>query len=125
MAIVHMILDARGKARRRFLRAPNREVAPTLPNQSNRYFLPLKGAIVVPLSRLIMTRLRRDGVRNARKLMRRAYDRTHPRRAPISIKGIGNGYFVVEDGNSTAASALAAGWRSIPAIVTRGPTRRT
>jgi len=93
-------------------------VAVALPEDPWRYFIKVKGAILIPLSKLKPTRARPSGIEHAAKLMRTAYDGTTEKREPISVKAEPGGTYSVLDGNSTYANAAANHWKSIPAIVT-------
>lgn len=87
-----------------------------LPYDVDRYFIPAAGAELLPLENLVMTRARPEGVANAAILMRDAYAGQHPRRAPIAVRALPEGDFLVKDGNSTVLNAIASGWPRIPCL---------
>jgi hypothetical protein len=84
-----------------------------LPYQIERYFLPADGAVLLPLTALITTRARPKGIANAASIMRATHAGQHARRAPISVRSLHNGDYVVEDGNSTLLNAIASAWPQI------------
>jgi hypothetical protein len=84
-----------------------------LPYEIGKYFLPRAGAFLLPLENLIVTRARPDGIANAGRLMRAAYDGQHSRRAPVSVQAYCAGDFLVEDGNSTVLNAVASNWSHV------------
>jgi hypothetical protein len=85
-----------------------------LPEDPERYFEIAPDTRLVPLSSLEPTRARPEGILNANRLMRAAYDATHPKRAPLSVDPLGDGRYRILDGNSTYANALHSGWKSMP-----------
>jgi len=87
------------------------------PYDITRYFLETAGAVLLPLTRLVLKRARPDGVSSAARLMRAAYEGRHPRRAPIAARPYSGDDFLVEDGNSTVLNAIASGWPDILAVV--------
>ena len=92
-------------------------IARVLPDDTWRYFEQDEEAVLLDLDRLVRIRARTAGIRNAVDLMRRASAGEIPRRQPISVQAIGDGYFKVLDGNSTVTIAIAAGWRQAPCII--------
>ncbi len=87
-----------------------------LPYAPERYFY-MNDAILLPLSRLIQTRARPEGIGNAVKLMAAAYAGRQIRRAPIDVQPLDAESYLVLDGNSTVTIATAAGWPLIPCRV--------
>lgn len=92
--------------------------ATDLPDDTDRYFLPEAGAMLVPVEKLILTRTRPTGVANAGRLMLAAFKGEQPRRKPIALKRHGEDAFLVEDGNSTVVNAIASNWRAISGALT-------
>lgn len=90
---------------------------PSLPEDPWAYFEKPAGTRMVPTDRLINSRARPKGIRNANRLMQAAARGETARRAPISVAARPDGYWLVLDGNSTTLNALLSGWRAIPAIV--------
>jgi hypothetical protein len=86
----------------------------------DRYFLPDGRAIEILLVDLRPSRRRPEGVANAQRLMAAAAVGAHPKRAPINVRRLADGSFLIVDGNSTFAVAKAAGWRSLRCIVDAG-----
>jgi hypothetical protein len=100
---------------RRILSMP----APTeLPENHEDYFiLNLPGTIIVPIDKLIPTRARPQGIANAEKFMNASrLGEKKIEREPLSISDNGDGTYNIEDGNSTYATAVKFGWKTIPAI---------
>jgi hypothetical protein len=89
-----------------------------LPYDIEKYFIPTPGALLLRLDRLVTTRARPEGIANAARLMRAAYDGKHPRRAPVAVRPYRDGDFLVDDGNSTVLNAIASAW---PRILCIGP----
>ncbi len=90
-----------------------------LPDEPIRYFLIDENTKMIPITHLVQSRARADGIENAVALMKRAYEGTQPRRKPISIEHWKDGLYLVCDGNSTVTIARAAGWGVIPCIILR------
>lgn len=88
-----------------------------LPFDPMRYFLPSPEAVAIALRDLVVSRARPEGIANAARLMRAAFQGTHPRRSPISVRRLAEGDYLVEDGNSTVLNAVASAWPSLPCIV--------
>lgn len=97
-------------------------LARALPYDPERYFTRPVGVLILPLRRLTQTRARPDGVRNAVRLMRQAYDGQIDRRAPVQVQQIGGASYLVLDGNSTVTIAVLAGWPDIPCLVEHTPS---
>ncbi len=85
-----------------------------LEEDAGAYFIPDPAAIDIPLSELISTRMRHDGVRNAANFMLLAAGGEKDKRKPISVSKRADGKWDVLDGNSTVAVARASRWHSIP-----------
>jgi hypothetical protein len=68
---------------------------------------------IVDIERLVLSRARPDGIRNAVALMKSASKGEIERRQPISVKPYGN-LFLVADGNSTVAILTAIGAVRVP-----------
>lgn len=83
-----------------------------LPYEPTKYFSEAVDVVALPLDLLILSRARPDGVANAARLMRAAYEGRHPRRSPIVVRSRSDG-FLVEDGNSTVLNAVASAWPDI------------
>ena len=89
-----------------------------LPHDLDRYFTrPPEGYIDVAIDKLVPTRARTDGIRNARRHMAAAYTGEGPKRSPVDVRRRVDGCFDIVDGNSTFAVALADGWPTIRARV--------
>jgi hypothetical protein len=89
----------------------------TLPLQHDRYFVIGPAAIFPQISQLVFSRARPDGVANANTLMREAAAGHRDRRAPIRVRSLKDGRWLVIDGNSTAINALFSDWPDIPAEI--------
>lgn len=86
-----------------------------LPEAPGRYFLLDKQTVMVPLDDMDTTRARPEGIAKAEPYMRKAYEGTHTKRKPITLRKKPNGRYEVVDGNSTTAIARKHGWTSLPA----------
>lgn len=85
-----------------------------LQEHADAYFISDGVSIDIPLSELVSTRMRPDGVRNAAKFMLLAAAGEKDKRKPISVSQREDGKWDVLDGNSTVAVARASRWHSIP-----------
>jgi hypothetical protein len=95
----------------------------TLEHRHELYFLLGEGTPVVPVARLVPTKLpesQPDSVAVAAQRMAEAADGARPRRAPISVRDLGNGSYVIVDGNATYGAAAQAGWPDLPVVVVGG-----
>lgn len=92
-----------------------------LPYELNKYFTKPKDTIEIELSSLIPTRARIEGIENAERLMRMAYDGKQDKRKPITIYKSRNKKYRIADGNSTFAVAKKQGWETIFAQVIENP----
>jgi len=88
------------------------------------YFVEDQGDVLLPLERLVSSRLRPSGVRNAARLMADAAAGRGPRRAAIRVTPAGEGQWLVVDGNSTVAVARSAGWVLIPCRIEPAEARQ-
>lgn len=88
-----------------------------LPDEHCAYFLATPDQTLLPVSGLVLSHYRPDGVANAVEYLRAARAGEMARRAPIDVQSWGDGKWLVTDGNSTASVAIAAGWSTLPAIV--------
>lgn len=93
---------------------------PSLPDQPYRYFKNTLDSFLVPIGKLETIRARPQGVLNAAKYMRMAYDGQMERRKPIDLEALPSGAFRVLDGNSTVNVARAAGWQCVVGRVVAG-----
>lgn len=91
--------------------------ATELPYEPERYFTSDEQTEVVPISRLRPVRARPEGIANAGKYMRMAYDGEMAPRQPVSVRREADGTYTVLDGNSTFANVQAAGWPDVPVRV--------
>lgn len=83
------------------------------------YFDHVDGVVVLPLAKLMPTRARPKGVRNANVLMRQALSGNGSKRGPISVTWQGEiDRYIIVDGNSTFLNAAFSGWFSIPTVST-------
>jgi hypothetical protein len=82
-----------------------------------RYFEATPGAVVIAVSDLVLSHVRPPGINSALEKMAAAYRGDHPPRPPITVKAMENGKFLVLDGNSTSAVAIAAGWPTLSCLV--------
>lgn len=92
-----------------------------LPYNLKKYFTKPKGTIEVKISELIPNRARKEGIQNAEKYMRQAYDGKMEKRKPITIYKTRNKKYRIKDGNSTFAVAKKHGWDTIFATVEKNP----
>jgi hypothetical protein len=90
-----------------------------LPESPDRYFVRDAKTKMISLEHVETIRARPEGIQNAEPLMRKAYEGTGGRRAPITLAAKEGGGFEVLDGNSTVAIARKHGWKTIPAHVLR------
>jgi hypothetical protein len=84
-----------------------------------RYFKITSNVVFIPAQRLVLSRIRPLGVSRAAKKMTAAYHGYQERRLPISVTPIENEKYLVLDGNSTCAVAIAAGWPELPCLIHR------
>ena len=91
-----------------------------LPQDHGKYFTKVVAPSAkydeVPIGALDAIRARPDGIANANKFMREAYEGKNSPREPISVVKSGDRYKVM-DGNSTFANAKQAGWTTLPVQV--------
>jgi DNA topoisomerase-1 len=73
----------------------------------------------VPTGRIVASRARPDGIRNARGLMAKAAREGGDKRDPITLVEQPDGSYRVFDGNSTFAIGRDQGWEAMPAIIAR------
>ena len=89
-----------------------------------RYFTKPRGTKVISMSSIIPLRARAEGIANAEKNMKMAYDGKMEKRKPITLYK-SQGKYRVYDGNSTYAVAKANGWEQIWAEVIKNPNMNT
>jgi hypothetical protein len=95
-----------------------------LPEDLGRYFVKTRGTKVISMSNIIPLRARPEGIANAEKYMKMAYDGKMDKRKPITVYKSQRSYRVY-DGNSTFAVAKANGWENIWANVMKNPNMNT
>ena len=95
-----------------------------LPEEMGRYFTKPRGTKVISMSSIIPLRARAEGIANAEKNMKMAYDGKMEKRKPITLYK-SQGKYRVYDGNSTYAVAKANGWENIWAEVIKNPNMNT
>ena len=88
-----------------------------LPYNLKKYFIITKKSKKVRVDSLRTIRARPEGIKNAKKYMRMAYEGTGKKRKPISLKDNHDGTYTVLDGNSTTAVAKQNGWAYIIAEI--------
>jgi hypothetical protein len=93
------------------------EAARGLVYHPSRYFVLPQNCSSIPLTALVRSRARPDGINRAIELMAAAYRGAHDRRVPIRVRPIADGRYLVVDGNSTVTVAAAAGWPDIPCLI--------
>lgn len=81
------------------------------------YFVLQPGDELVPMSSVVPTRARPEGITNAVPFMERAQRGEIDKREALLLRDEGDGTFSIRDGNSTYAIAAAAGWDAIPGKV--------
>jgi hypothetical protein len=84
-----------------------------LPHEPGRYF-EMTGASQLPVTSLVQSRARHDGIAKAVKYMGAAYRGEKSRRKPIDVERLDRDRYLVLDGNSTVTVAVAAGWPTLP-----------
>lgn len=95
-----------------------------LPEDLGKYFTKPKGTKVIPMSNIIPLRARAEGIVNAEKYMKMAYEGKMDKRKPITLYK-SQGKYRVYDGNSTYAVAKANGWEYIWAQIIKNPNMNT
>jgi hypothetical protein len=110
-------LTADGSVEDHEIEAELAAVLKPLPYAPERYFIIGQTTTMVPLDRLVASRARPNGIRNANVLMLQAHQGTIPRRAPVTIKALPGNRWLVVDGNSTLINALASDWPDLPCDV--------
>jgi hypothetical protein len=93
--------------------------ASNLPYAPQQYFQMIPGTVLVPVAKLVLRHIRLSGVNEALKRMATAHKGDYPPRRPVDISATQDGRFIVRDGNSTTAVAIAAGWPSIPCLLSQ------
>ena len=91
--------------------------ATCLVDAPRRYFEVAPDTVFIPVSSLVLSHVRQSGIDSALKKMAAAYHGSHDPRPPISVRVMEDGKFLVLDGNSTSAVAIAAGWSDIPCVI--------
>lgn len=97
-----------------------RQAARALEYDPARYFSVDQDAISIPVERLLLSRARPEGISNAVVRMADASRGRRDRRGPIRARALGDGMFLVLDGNSTVVIASLAGWPDVPCVVEHG-----
>jgi hypothetical protein len=95
-----------------------------LPEDLGKYFIKTRSTKVIRMSNIIPLRARAEGIANAEKYMKMAYDGKMDKRKPITLYK-SQGKYRVYDGNSTYAVAKANGWENIWAEVIKNPNMNT
>lgn len=95
-----------------------------LPEEMDKYFIKPRGTKVISMSSIIPLRARAEGIANAEKNMKMAYEGKMEKRKPITLYK-SQGKYRVYDGNSTYAVAKANGWENIWAEVIKNPNMNT
>jgi hypothetical protein len=113
------ILAAEGEVKHNRIDPVLLESLKRLPYQHDQYFVVGAATTYLPVSILVFSRARPEGITNANILMREAAAGQCGRRAPIRVRELGDGRWHVVDGNSTAMNALFSGWPDIPADIER------
>jgi hypothetical protein len=90
------------------------EAARSLKEDHQRYFEMSDTTKLIPVSALVCSRRRVQGINSALRRMTLAYAGGAPKRKPVAVTRIDSEYFLVEDGNSTTIAAMAAGWTNVP-----------
>jgi len=85
-----------------------------LPEQTEAYFDVSGEHEMLAVGSLVNIRARPNGILNANNLMMAAYHDDGDRREPISVRLLGDGRWLVLDGNSTTINALFSGWSIVP-----------
>jgi hypothetical protein len=88
-----------------------------LPIQHEKYFIVDSTTKYLPVSALVFSRARSEGIAKANVLMRESSEGRCTRRGPITVRALDRTRFHVIDGNSTAMNALLSGWPDIPADI--------
>ena len=113
------ILGADGEVKDNRLDSILLESLKILPFQHEKYFIVAKNTVNLPVSMLVFSRARPEGIANANILMREAAVGQRTRRLPIRVCELGDGRWHILDGNSTAMNALFSDWPDIPADIHR------
>lgn len=91
------------------------ELCVHMSSQIEDYFC-LKAAVTyVPAHRIVLSRLRPEGVVNARIRMQEAAAGVRAKRLPVRARKLGDDY-LIEDGNSTTTVLLAIGVARVPIV---------
>jgi hypothetical protein len=88
-----------------------------MPFDLDRYFISDDKTVDVPLDQIDPIRARPEGIANAGKYMRMAFNGEMSKRKGISLRKEVNGRYTLLDGNSTYANAAKNGWSEIRARV--------
>jgi hypothetical protein len=111
------VFQENGPPLRRAIAPDVAEAARRLVYHRERYFTSNAKAENLPTVKLVLGRLRPNGVASAVTLMASAFEGTQPKRPPISVQPLPDGNYLVRDGNSTVAVAIAAGWPDVLCVV--------
>lgn len=94
--------------------------APVLAEDHARYFSGLEQAEVVAVGNLVSSKPAADNVRSSAEAARRmaaAASSEGEKRGPLTVTPLGDGNYLVIDGNATLTAAQKAGWQSLPVTI--------
>lgn len=86
----------------------------TLPDDPSLYFDLGEAHLFIPLDQLVNARMRERGIVNANRHMQTASKCNQGKRKPLTVRALGNGLWLVVDGNSTLINARHSNWRAVP-----------
>lgn len=104
------------KAERKRMAAELPDDIGKLEENHGKYFTATPGAMDLPLHQIKPIRAREEGIKNAEKFMKLAYDGKQPRRQPVRVMENDDHTFTLLDGNSTHAIATKHGWKTLRAV---------
>ncbi|WP_457579375.1 hypothetical protein [Ensifer adhaerens] len=103
----------------------NQEIAAALerlPEDPSLYFDLGEAHLLIPLEQLVNARMRERGIISANRYMLASARGKQEKRKPLTVHALGNGLWLVVDGNSTLLNARLSNWRAVPCTTVDKPT---
>ncbi|WP_299949817.1 ParB/Srx family N-terminal domain-containing protein [uncultured Ruegeria sp.] len=116
MQRIFPILQDSGKVGQTHVDIESHTKLTTLEEDPHSYFEFSNQVLLLPVSELVLSRLRIDGMVSANKLMKSAFMGQQKKREPVTVSKLDSSRWLVVDGNSTVANAILSGWVKIPCV---------
>ncbi len=103
----------------------NQEIAAALerlPDDPSLYFDLGEAHLLIPHEQLVNARMRERGIISANRYMLASARGKQEKRKPLTVHALGNGLWLVVDGNSTLLNARHSNWRAVPCTTVDKPT---